>query len=826
MCDDASCITKIHINVHILFFNYLFVIMNVIILALHQMWKTAMKSMILNDRRKMPRTDKEEMPQGIQEYIAHLEAIAAVFNDHARTLGLGVYLDASNVIAAAKSGIGFSKIKRFIDRADDSGVLHDSQLMTALDCIGELLTSPNQNGLVTGAMQSGKTTTSLALQFSGPIVYLLTGRRLYPIYLITSHTSQEDQTKTEIARFLDFYGELAIVVDEKNRCTLIDYVTQFALDEGFKHSPTVNTYREHILQKALPDTFAGPRLDDFIHRRAPGEGIKQIANLCRRAASKGFEPLLLIDEPQYGASDRQVTTEDDKVEWRSCVLAQIFNRIKEALGKDAPAHSFIGLSATPYELHDVRAVWQVTQYLTSAYSGFNYFGGIVLDPDAAVTPPRTISFADFSAEIEVPFLAKVDLRAYDARPRAFQWFADENEYLGTQDEYRKDVEQALRKAIMYMAGNGTTPATGICIRLFNNNNRSHELLRRLYLNNQEIEIIEYFGSDHHGRSVKRAIAERSCPDLPFLIAVTNRARMGDAFPNEVEWFLEFSKKAADLNSLLQGLLGRACGYGKNSTVIMSNENIRIVDAYKNRQGGFVHKPSRHSVLVGGYRRGAPTSLIRIRRDMNDPLIAKYFARIDQEIVKPYTIQTEPTASLKTTRTRGEDHRRGPILTIAEEIGLFEYIEAEENRRRLFPAYEPFQIVRAGDEVSDPKDSTRKFRYTLGENGDCRFTFRTLRKESAHSGIRSRGLGRKDATDPEQAGNTLEPQVNMVKIDPDNGQIIENENAKGWWRAEAVTLPLLKPVRTLRDGEATYPVQHGPYSGLLDDEERTAAGYEE
>ena len=51
-------------------------------------------------------------------------------------------------------------------------MLHDSQLMTALECVGEILTAPQQNGLVLGAMQSGKTTTSLGLQFAGPIIYL------------------------------------------------------------------------------------------------------------------------------------------------------------------------------------------------------------------------------------------------------------------------------------------------------------------------------------------------------------------------------------------------------------------------------------------------------------------------------------------------------------------------------------------------------------------------------------------------------------------------------------------------------------------------------
>ncbi|MGD0192279.1 MAG: hypothetical protein ABSD74_16190, partial [Rhizomicrobium sp.] len=533
-----------------------------------------------------PRTEAETVKAKVDEYIAHLEKIEGAFNTHARELGLGVRLEAKGAIAAINHGAGIARVMRFSDRVDDSGVLHDAQLMTALDCIGELLTSPRSNGLVLGAMQSGKTTTSLALQFAGPIIHLLTGRSLYPIYLITSHTSQEDQTKIEIARFLDFYGELAVVVDEQHRCTLIEYVRQFRVDPVFAYSPTINTYREHVLKKALPDTLMGPRLDDFIQRRVQGESIRRVADLCRKANSKGFAPLLIIDEPQYGASDRLVKVED-AFERRPCILLQIFQRIDEALGADAADRVFVGLSATPYELHDIEAVWTVAQYLTSSYSGFNYFGGRVIDANAVVLPPRTISFADYGREIRVPFLGDVSLSAYDAEPRAFDRFAQKTGYDGTQDQYRREVERALREAILHTARSGPK-ANGICIRLVNNNIRSHRLIENLRLPGSEIEVIEYFGSDHRGRSVKRAIRERARPDLPFLIAVTSRARMGDAFPREVEFFLEFSNKAANLNALLQGLLGRACGYGKHSTVVMSEENVALVDDYKRTDGGYIY----------------------------------------------------------------------------------------------------------------------------------------------------------------------------------------------------------------------------------------------
>lgn len=770
-----------------------------------------------------------DVKKRVAEYVNHLEAITRVFNDHAQELGLGVKLSADGAKDSAK--VNVARVMRFCDRHDDSGVLHDSQLMTALNCVGELLTAPENNGLVLGAMQSGKTTTSLALQFAGPIVYLLTGRCLYPIYLITSHTSQEDQTKIEITRFLDFYGELAVEVDAKRRCKLIDYVKQVGVDPFFEYSPTINTYREHVLKKALPDTMMGPKLDDFIQRRTSGESVRRVAELCRNANSKGYAPLLIIDEPQFGASDRFVEGENG-VEQRPCVLLQIFDKIDEALGDDKADRVFIGLSATPYELHDINSVWKVKQYLTSAYSGFNYFGGDVIDAEADVSPPRTMSFAEFGREIGSEFFQKVSLAAYDAEEHRFDAAAKKVGFTGSQAQYRIQVEQTLRSAILHLARTGSTKATGICIRLFNNNARSHRLLERLHLPGNEIEVIEYFGADHRGHSVKRAIRQRKRPDLPFLIAVTNRARMGDAFPAEVEWFLEFSKKAANLNALLQGLLGRACGYGKHSTVVMSPENKDLVEDYKREHGGYIYKTSRHSLVVGGYRRGAPTSLIRVRRDSGDPLVERFFKRLDDEVVERHVLQGKAKLS---TRRASNGFRTGPLLRIAEEEGLFEHLERQDVREGMFPSYPEFHIARADDEVAHSRLPHVKLRYTIDPGtGDNRFTFREWSEtDSAHGGVRSRGYGAKDATDRSQAGDTLEPQINMRKFDPATGELIDDKRTGGLltdprdrrvgnWRAEMVTLPLISPVRELQVGEATYPVPHSPFAKYMSDEERASA----
>jgi hypothetical protein len=465
--------------------------------------------------------------------------------------------------------------------------------------------------------------------------------------------------------------------------------------------------------------------------------------------------------------------------------------------------------------------------LSSSYVGFNYYGGEIIDAGATVSPPKTLNFEEYGNANDLPFLKDVSLAAYDATPRGFERFARKVGFKGSQHEYRLRVENTLRAAILQMAATGSRPDVGICVRLFNSNHKSHQLIENLRLGAHQIEVIEYFGSEHRGNSVKRALQKRARPDLPFLIAVTNRARMGDAFPASVEWFLEFSNKASDLNALLQGLLGRACGYGKRSTVIMSDENARLVRDYQRSQGGYIYKTSRHSMVVGNYRRGAPTSLIRLRGDADDPMINRYLARVQAEIVDRDVIPNEP--SLRTRRAKGDgEYRTGPLLRIAEEMGLFEYLERPEVRAKVFPTYPEFHIARAQDRVRHARHD-RELGYTLDENGDCRFTFRWT-PEGEHGGVRSRGYGKRDALDRDRAGDTLEPQVNMRKFDAATGAPIDDKKAPtadrkpGAWRAIMVTLPLVSPVRELQAGDTTFPVQTSPYSELMNPEERAVAGF--
>ncbi|MDB4954351.1 MAG: hypothetical protein JWO36_1920 [Myxococcales bacterium] len=742
-----------------------------------------------------------DLDQGLKAYTDHLTRTAKVFNDHAKTLGLAVSMDPKRAIKAAMDGIGLGRISSFWTRQDDTGIIHETQLMTAIECVVKLHEDAKRCGHVVGAMQSGKTTTSLALQWAGPILYRLTGRRAYPFYVIGNQRNHEDQTTTELDRFMTYYGHIEICVKKPVA----------GEDPLFARSPSLLTYREQVLRSA-ESVHEVPRLEDIVHRRVGGEqSVGRIVKLCQDATAQGYRPLMIIDEPQFGASDRLVPS-DDGTAVRKCVLAQIFDRIEEALKPATQEHWFVGLSATPFELNDLKRVWEVRQRLTDNYSGFNYFNEEPISPGVEITPPTTMSLTEFAKQINVPFLSSVSLSAYD-KPEALERHAPTVGFEGTHDEYREQMEDALRDAIYAVVKqhkNDDKPV-GLCIRAFNDNSKMQTLMQQLKLDPKRIEVLAYYGLDTSGVSVKRAIARREHPELPYLVIVTNRARMADAFPTQVRFFMDLAKQSSDLNALLQGLLGRACGYNKQSTVVLSDSNAEIVKAYIATKGGYVHKTSRHSIAVnGGYRRGAPTSMLKLRIEMTDPLVAEFFKRVNADIVEPH-IPRGP--KMKTPRTQNGEARRGPLLTIAEKLKLFDHLEQQVVRSKLFPELVTgFKVARRNDTVRSVREPGTTLTYSLNPKGECRYTFRRAeRTAAAKGGAAGRAKGQKDAA----GGPWIEPTVYVEKYSPETGKIIADDTTVGDWRAFMVTFPLREPVREVVVATVAYPIEASPFSEYME-----------
>jgi hypothetical protein len=767
---------------------------------------------------------KTEIEAGIKKYEAHLRETARVFNEYAKKKELPIGIDPTSMIASVESGVSLSSVASFWNREDDNGIVHETQIKTAVDCIHLLHTEKARCGHVVGAMQSGKTTTSLALQWAGPILYMIEGKPVYPFYIIGSQMNHEDQTLRELRQFLAYYGGLEL----RRLPGAPPKANAVTLDPMFAKVPSLTMYRTYVLRGASEEVLDVPKLDqDLVHRRVGGQqSLKKIADLSRRATAEGYRPLMIIDEPQYGASDRIVST-DNGTSQRECVLTQIFNRIEHELGSTRSEHWFIGLSATPFELNDLSRLWEVRQTLTNVYSGFNYFNGRPISDGVEIKPPETMSLSKFAESMKALFLANITMTAYDLnKPGAFLTHARKIDYDEDQEQYRADTEDALREAIYSLLKKyEEEKSVGLCIRAFNDNTKTESLIKGLALDPKRIGVIRYYGHEVSGVSVKRAIAQREDKNLPYIIFVTNRARMADAFPAEVRFFMDFAQKASDLNALLQGLLGRACGYGKKSTVVLSDVNSAIVDAYVLTKGGYVHRTSRHSIPVGGYRRGAPTGMIKLRDDMEDSVVRKFFNRIDKEVVGAHI----PPGSIKLRAgraKRGEKFRTGPILKIAEELGLFEHIESATVKAKLFPLIPvDFHVARRNDTVPHSQQPGVALRYSLDKNGNCRYTFRWSDREAgARGGAPGRAKGKRDVQ------QHMEPTVYVEKYDPKTKASISDkgmsEQKPGNWRSFMVTFPLREPIQELQAAEIALPKKLSTYDSWMTPNEQTIRDEEE
>jgi hypothetical protein len=728
--------------------------------------------------------------QQIQAFIDHLEEVAEAFNGQSDARGLGVHLDVDDLVDQTRRGRNHKSILSFF-ASERPGVLYREQIVTAVDAIVEIIESPYNLGLILGALQSGKTTTALALQFAGPAVYLVTGLRVFPFYLTTNQNSHEEQLRNELTHFIKYYGGIDVVFNDQ-RCRLKNYIRGQSVDPVFGMSPNLDTYREVVLQgnKQFHDIYKPATLDDLIHKRVRGQAIRSLAQSCQKMVQAGFTPLLIVDEPQFGASDRLILTGGNRTVV-DCLLNQIENEIRSKIGADADRVKAIGLSATPFELHALQRVWKVFQRLGPSYRGLNDFGGQPIDPSVQILPPDRLSMTDAATRFGIPFLPSVNPMAY-SRNRSFTSWARKIGYTGSWVQYKQDCVNAIRDLVLALAqlGHQQGKVVGICLRAINDNDRTEQLLADLHLPQNIIEVVKFYGAGGKGMTVKHLIAGRTRPQLPYLFMVTSKARMGDQFPSDVNYFIDFAQKASDLNSLLQGLVGRACGYGKNSLVLLSDRNYQMLDGYVATHGGYVMTPSRHSLIAGGANGIAPRSQITIDRDPMDSTLEAFFQDLDCQVVQP----TVPFGPAMAPSRAPKGGRRGAILTLAEGHMVFDHIETAAFRQANLPhVFGVPEIVRRGEtiQIQQTTGGTTSASYLTDNAGGCRYNFR---KDgyAGRAGIKGRGRGQRDSHDASLNQGILEPSIGLRKRDPASGSWIDNPAIPGEWVAVSITLPLRKP----------------------------------
>lgn len=753
----------------------------------------------------------------VAAFRADVRALAEAFDRRAAETGLDVRMCVEDLCAEAARDPRI--VQTYASDVEDGGRVHPNQVATAVSAIAGLIEDPSRLVLVLGALQSGKTGTALCIQFLGPVAYLLTGVRTYPFHLVPNAISHETQARREFSRFLTFYGRIRFVRGPR-ACTLISYLGDAGYRPpenlpAFAGEPSLDAYRRAVVPEAGPDPwrFLDPR--EAVRRRMPvaGSSGSALSAFVARLAAAGIVPVPVIDETQYGASDREVSGER-----RSCVLRSVLglmadavrgargDAVSRAMAEEgtpgAVAETLAGpqgglpavlLSATPYglvdgasgELRGRAGVHVVPQRLPPGYVGLNCFMGLPIDAAIPAAAPRILDFREAGGR-RVPFLALVDLRLYfrhrDGRDasRAFRAWArrhgvgrdryDPARPMAPQiDRYCDEVEFALRSFVMEtVATRGGVAADGsplgICVRFANSNGRTFRLLRELGLDDV-VEVLPFYDRVPGGDVKGFLRACRREPGRPFLIAVTNRARMGDAFPRQVEVFVEFAARASDLNALLQGLLGRACGVGKRPTVVMSAGNAAMARAYLGRDGEVHAKASRHVVPLGEVPAVSSRAVASLRRGAH-PAIDRFLDRFEREVAA--RVLTGPGARRQDRGAVDALHGRFlPLYAMADEEGVLDLVEREPGLA-VGDACGPVRLLRPGEALEEEVDGTASRHLSCPDRaGWVHVGFRSGARRNRSTG-RLRGIG-----------TVVEPHA---YVDPERVA-----------RVEEIELPLARPV---------------------------------
>lgn len=757
-------------------------------------------------------------------FANHINDVGKRLNQKLRKAGIDVTFDHPKYRKAINNGDHDKTVNVFCANLDadvTNGYFHDTQIDTAVEVLETINENPGQSGTILGAMQVGKTTTGVAMLLAGPIFRLLSDGEVnyYPVLMSTSHKNVTLQTRRSITNFMLYYGDIPIVERETgNRETTGEYHRRADTEI------TLANYEHNLLKRRMPDLYVDLNKDEGenrVERRVCGKNIANIQEKFEEVEAGGYFFCLITDEPQFGAAKGSVTE-------------RIFDSLIERLVDDENYHIFIGLSATPFEFAHLDRLWTVRSTLPKSYHGYNYWNGDLLDPNAECTQPTHYSFTTVETDMGIQDFGWMDLAAY--KPRTLAAYKRKMRKWGYEMDH-SDYQNMFRNCLndLFLHLNAEHHGEGICIRLWNNNPYTTEFMDDMdaqFNLSARFNVIMYC-DESAGEEISDLVrAAKKDSDKTILIVVTGGARMGVAFPNSINWFIDFAHKAGDLNALLQGLVGRACGHNKDSKIILSSKNAAILDDYTSTFGSHaVHKTSRHSrtVFADGTkpksRRGRKKNILRLYecyRHLGDPVMADFMNQMNEMCASHLDNSESNTtkAFIPADNTpRGMNRRVLPIWNIFNSLGVdfYEYLNRPEIKAVALPEIadnEELDFVKPGQAYTHHKRKgpsvTKRYQRRKGFAGISFSDFSdwaiksgitNLRDLEDPEAIRYMACNISTTTDRTQDGDNQDKDLffmlNMVRVEAGTTRIMaRGEQGAFEWRFFMVTMQLhnsYKPV---------------------------------
>ena len=478
---------------------------------------------------------------------------------------------------------------------------------------------------------------------------------------------------------------------------MIDDKTNKETYENLSVHATIQTYHDRVLQQLLKDNYytydnAFNAINKIHTRTASHDKKSEFQNVYKNIIAADCHIFLIIDEPQYGPTITGVMSD-----WLDCFKKDtngdiIYDDKNPVINPDSIFQQIldynthnrcIAFSATGYELFHRKDIKTIKLKLSELYSGFNWYYGDVFDKDVNITPPTVYAVSDVLHSLAsqngndplIKFLHHFSRAIYYSKNR--EKYAKKikslnrklkklgiPEYTGNWDQYKIDFEQAFARIVNACIENG-----GIMMaRVVPANAKTKDFITKIQpLLNGNPEIMEYFGdgeteseSESEDKKYKTRNKEpeylevklhnRADKTRPCLILVTARARMAEDVPNTVKYFFELTDRCSTMNALEQGLLGRACGYNKQSIVILSDYNKKeVFDKWIESKGMDSTIPHGNHTERQKKLKPTPTIMILKKKAENDPIYGKIARKVFKELIDHTQQDLKNAASLQNTK---------------------------------------------------------------------------------------------------------------------------------------------------------------------------------
>lgn len=485
--------------------------------------------------------------------------------------------------------------------ADSQFEIHETTIRTVIDVLCGSISSKRWAAIV-GALQSGKSEVLALLACIEPLVRTLVyGKKHIPIINLTRHNDLFEQIQLSVGNMFSAMSRFTLSnVEETISEAFI--LTMEGLASGIKN------LSDTIVKNNRTVEFDSP--EDFFSKNTKGQsGVgwgRKILDIVKSHEGRCVA-MFYCDECHWGNNVDGVKGKAYKSEWRNGNELFIVRN----------------LSATPFE----QMIYQpFYHWIGPGYHGLPYFNGVACPtiPGYVKSLPVLGSYKTFAKPMiyglvytAIPnynsYLKNVlGLRNGDYR-RAVQRQTFNYEW----SNYRAYFVEQIANIIAHGIRQGHT---GQIIRLARENSLANEIVSELKRRLKNVEFVMYMTNQTRSLNIE--------PNGNTVIVVTGSARMGCRVPHWVTLGLDLTHSSSTATAELQGLFGRLNGYGKKSTILLSDSGLESLKYYY-RSCGRVSKPVPRATV--GEVRGRPRIYVYVIREW-----VEYAHRFRQDIDKQDT----------------------------------------------------------------------------------------------------------------------------------------------------------------------------------------------